>query len=72
MHTFIHGDIIFNYNSDLSGDVAISYKGSQGEYLVDGDAILAFVAEFVRNRRISALEDASDAAILGIREEDMP
>lgn len=60
MHTYIHGDEVFNYNSDLSGDVIISYKDHQGGCRVSGTALLAFVAEYVRRQRISALEDAGD------------
>lgn len=83
MHTFTHGDEVFNSNSDLSGDVVMSHKRHQGEYRVGGAALLAFVAEYVRRRRISALEEAgdndmyqqigelegaSDAEVLGLRQ----
>ena len=85
MHTFTHGDEVFNHNSDLSGDVIMSHRGSrQGEYRVGGSALLAFVAQYVRRQRISALEEAgdndmyqqiaalegaSDAEVLGVRQE---
>lgn len=63
--------IIFKYDSDLSGDVIISKENladpeNPVEFPVSGEAILAFVAEFVRNQRISQLEQASTNEILGI------
>ena len=89
MHTFLHGDTRFHYNSDLSGEVRIVSQGAGGheDAQIPGDALLAFTAHYVRNRRISALEDAgdddmyqqilaledaSDAEVLGVRQEDMP
>ena len=37
---------------------------------IPGEALLAFVAHHVRNQRISALEDASDAEVLGLAQEE--
>lgn len=72
MHTFSHDNTTFHYNSDLSGDVHIIHEGSGREdAYIPGEALLAFVAHHVRNQRISALEDASDAEVLGLRQEDM-
>ena len=89
MHTFLHGDTRFHYNSDLSGDVYVVNQGARGkeDAQIPGEALLAFAAHYVRGRRISALEDAgdddmyqqiialqnaSDAEVLGVRQEDMP
>ena len=52
----------FHSNSDLSGDVIISENGVQ--YRVPGRDLLAFVANYVRDERIAALEHASDEEIL--------
>ena len=88
MHTFLHGDTRFNYNSDLSGEVRIVSQGAGGheDVQIPGEALLAFVAHYVRNRRISALEDAgdndmyrqiialedaSDAEVLGVAQKDL-
>ena len=67
MPTFSHGRINFNYNSDLSGDVIISTALRHNELHVPGEALLAFMANYVRQQRIGVLEDASNSEILGVR-----
>mgnify|MGYP001581391753 FL=1 len=76
MHTFNYGHTVFHYNSDLSGVIHVVREGSglrdsREDAYIPGEALLAFAAHYVRNRRISALEDASDAEILGIQKEDL-
>ena len=69
MHAVTHGNTTFHYNSDLSGDVHIIHKRSGREdAYIPGEALIAFIAHHVRNQRISALEDASDAEVLGVRQ----
>ena len=69
MPTFSHGKVTFNYNSDLSGDIIISTALRYNELQVPGEALLAFVAEYVRRQRIGALEDASASEILGVHND---
>ena len=73
MHTFTHGNTTFHYNSDLSGDVHIIHKRSGREdAYIPGEALLAFIAEYVRRQRISTLEEAGDAEVLGLAQGNMP
>ena len=76
MRTSAHFGYIFNFNSDLSGEVIIS-RGVAGDMLateavsrVSGEALLAFVAEYVRRRRQAALEDASVGELLGLPKDE--
>lgn len=65
MHTLRTETTIFNYNSDLSGKVHITVDG--GDSLqVSGYDLLRFIANFVQRQRITALEHASIADVLGI------
>jgi len=81
MHTFKSGEFIFNFNSDLSGDVNIrqiiddpKHDGHglvMGKMDVSGSALLAFVASYVRERRVSNLENMlgieTDKEVLGFK-----
>ena len=67
MHTLITGRgeanlTVFNYNSDLSGDVIIQH-GSK-KIALPAAHLLEFVAEFVRREKISRMEVASDMQVL--------
>jgi hypothetical protein len=64
MHTSQHKGVVFNHNSDLSGDVTIRQAGFA--FSVPGEALLAFIAEHVRLERITALEQMSTHQVLGI------
>jgi len=60
----------FHYNSDLSGDVLVQV-GRAGvtthhPVAIPGHDLLAFVAEYVRRRKINQWEDASTAELLGL------
>ena len=68
MHTFEHDGVVFNYNADMSGDVIIWREGQKPRMnlLVPASALVAFVADYVRRERISAIEDASDIEMLGL------
>ncbi len=61
----------FHYNSDLSGDVSIHVDDENGlrALNVPGEDLLAFVADYVRGRKISALEDAEWHEVFGIENE---
>lgn len=66
MHTYkADGGTVFNYNSDFSGDVRISEKGSEHIIAVKGEDLIDFIAYcFVVPKRIAALEDASSESAL--------
>jgi hypothetical protein len=66
MHTF-HGqkhNILFN--SDGSGDVRIVPSNGEPAIEVPCDDLVAFVGELVRRRRISQIESAPAAALVGL------
>lgn len=73
MHTFPAKSVTFHHNSDLSGDVWLDVKSEVEVHengvktvKVAGKDILAFVADYVRNQRIAALEQAdTDTLLLG-------
>ncbi len=65
MHSLRFGETVFNYNSDLSGDVDIRREG-KFEVSVPGTHLLAFVAEYVRGRAVAELEDMPAYELLGV------
>lgn len=70
VHTLITGFHKFHYNSDLSGQVLIARtSGDQEEaYRVNGRELVAFVAEWVRRKKIEEIESQDAAAIFGVTE----
>lgn len=66
MHTFTFGETFFQYNSDLSGDVQIAKRNGHETLDVPGEALIAFIAYYVRNQRIREIEDMDDAEVLGL------
>ena len=72
MHTYSAADgTRFHYNSDLSGEIIVAVYG-YAEVRIPSHDLLAFVAEWIRMQRISLLEDASPAEILGLPSSVMP
>ncbi len=70
-HSRVFGDTVFIYNSDLSGDVMI-HRASwpEGEHIeVPGSDLLQFVASWVQDRRINAVEWMEWPELLGIEEK---
>lgn len=65
MHTFDGKSCRIHFNSDMSGDIHIWDKDSDKEIKVDGQDILDFVANHVRNEKISKLEQMGTREILG-------
>ena len=65
-HTFDGKHTRFHYNSDLSGEVEIVKKDStpRRRLHVHGEDLLAFVAEYVRGKAISRIEDMSVEELL--------
>lgn len=71
MNTYEGTSCIINHNSDMSGDIIIKSKtpdekGIYSEVSVLGKDILKFVAEYVRNQKITKAENASWKKILGL------
>jgi hypothetical protein len=46
----------FKYNSDLSGQVFIEDISTYERIEIDGEALLKFLAEIIRSKRISEIE----------------
>ena len=53
----------FLYNSDLSGDVTIILDGGQ-EFKVPGEDLLAFFAEWLRDKRTDAVQSMTVEELL--------
>lgn len=68
MHSLNVKGVIFSFNSDLSGDVHITNTGTlpPTEVEVPCAALLKFVAEHVRRKRIIEIECMSTEEVLGI------
>jgi len=68
MATFLANGAIFHYNSDLSGGVTIIVKGK--DFTVNGEDLLDFIAYFVRNEKVTQLEQADTLTIFGLKENE--
>lgn len=67
MHTFeADDDFRIHHNGDYSGDVTIVHDKTKQEMTVPFTVLVEFVAHFVRGERISKLENASFAEVLGV------
>lgn len=64
MHTYESNGFLFHHNSDMNGDVIIVNKNNGEELEVDGEAILDFVANYIRNEKIAKLENSTNKEIL--------
>ncbi len=59
--------VFFHVHSDGPKHSEVTIKKSDGsEMRLEGDALIAFVADYVRRQRISALIDATDNELLGL------
>lgn len=67
MHTFDGNKIRIHYNSDMSGDCIIFNKEDGQEIRVPCEDILDFVANYVRNQKISKLEQMETKDVFGIQ-----
>ena len=63
MHTEHHNGVYYHYNSDMSGDVNI-VKPDGSEFFVNGDSLMYFLAQVLRQQRISRLEQMSNDDLL--------
>lgn len=64
MHTYEIDGVLFHYNSDMSGNVLIVNKNSKEELEVNGEAILSFIANYIRDRKVSRLDNMTTKEIL--------
>lgn len=73
MHSFqaVSGTT-FHYNGDFSGDVTITHEhdAHNGLTIPIGD-LADFIAELIRARRISAIENLTTHDLLGIDSHDL-
>jgi len=70
MHTLKIRDVIFIYHPDLSEvRICVPHSADMGkasDVVIDGRILLDFVAEYIRNQRISALEQMDTNDLLNI------
>jgi len=71
MHTFTPcgsnvDQVLIHHNGDYSGDVIV--RTEKGEVTLPAWVLIEFVAEYVRGRKISAVEDMSVDQLLGVEE----
>ena len=62
MHTFNGKSCNIHYNSDFSG----YNKNDHTEMRVDSQDLINFVAEYVRSKKVSQLENMNSDEILGV------
>ena len=66
MHTHHISGWTMNYNGDFSGDVKLSCEAEGKTIEVPFQVLAGLVAEAVRTKKISALQSASVAELLGM------
>ena len=64
MKGFSNGDFIINYNSDMSGNIEIINLETDESVSIPGIFILDFVAEYIRNEKISKLQNMNNNDLL--------
>lgn len=60
------GGTLFRFSSDLSGSLEVEHAASSQRCRIVGSDLLWFVAQYVMDRRIAALEQAEPEEILGL------
>lgn len=66
MHNYNGKSCSIIYNSDMSGDTVIVDKVNGKSVSISGYDILDFVASYIRDKKVSALENMSTDEILGL------
>lgn len=66
MHSFNGKSCTIHYNGDFSGEVIICNKNDHTEMRVDSQDLINFVAEYVRSKKVSQLENMNSDEILGV------
>lgn len=64
MHTFKKEDWRIHYNSDFSGYVTITNDRTGARIRMPAYILLSFAAEYVRDKKISKIHEATDLDIL--------
>jgi len=64
-HTWIHKEVTFIGNSDLSGDITIVRQDGE-RFDVPGDALEEFIAVHLVRRIVSRMEDEDPLVALGV------
>jgi len=68
MRTYISNKgTLFNYHSDMSGDVTIRSKDQKKKFVIPADCLLEFVANYISCKKLYELEHMSAKEILGIK-----
>lgn len=68
MRTFNGKSCIIHYDSDFHGD-AIICVGDLPEIRIDVEDLLSFAAEYIRGKKISAIENATVEELLSGKRE---
>ena len=66
MHAFNGKSCNIHYNSDFSDETIIYNKNDHTEMRVDSQDLINFVAEYVRSKKVSQLENMNSDEILGV------
>lgn len=64
MQTFEGASTTFNSNTDLSGDVVIRDNRTGQVIEITGSDLLAFIVNYVRDRKIDAFEQGGDVRMV--------
>lgn len=66
MHTFNGKSCNIHYNSDFSGEAIVYNKNDNTETRVETQDLINFVAEYVRTKKVSYLENMNSDEIFGV------
>lgn len=70
MHTFQNNGVVFRYDADVPFGRVLICKFTDSERVneidVNGEALLEFVAQYIRAEKISKIEQASWREVLGL------
>lgn len=65
MRTFNGSNCHIHYNSDLSGEVIIISE-NEDTVAIHGEDMLDFIAEFIRQKKLSKIEEMSNDELLSL------
>jgi hypothetical protein len=68
--TFTHGNVTLTYEGDFGGEVDV--YNTRERMSVPAAALIAFVAEFVRQKKMLQLESATQRELFGLKEDPRP
>ena len=69
MHTFDGKSCRINFNSDMSGEIEIREKETNNMVKINGQDIMDFVANYIRDKKMSELEQANTNEIFKIKDD---